>query len=87
MKMSKRYIKIQDKDGNLKIKDQWDEKEFNNMFDEDLLKQINSDWESRQYQKKKREEAESIRDTAITVVEGFLALQQLRRIWFISEYD
>lgn len=87
MKMSERYIKIQDKNGNPKIKDQWDEKEFNNMFDENLLKQINSDWESRQYQKEKRKEAESVRDIAVTVVEGFLALEKLKKIWFISEYD
>lgn len=54
---------------------------------DDFLKEINSDWESRQYHKRRREEAERLREIAVTAVEGLLALEKLRNEWYIEEFD
>ena len=54
---------------------------------DDFLKEINNDWESRQYHSRRREEAERIRDIAVTAVEGLLALEKLRNEWYITDFN
>ena len=82
-----RYVKEFNEDAEKYfIRDKYKNILYDSLSD-DFIKQINSDWESRQYQKKRREEAERLRGMAVTVVEGLLALEQLRKEWYVYEFD
>ena len=85
--MNKRYVKEFNEDTEQYfIRDKYKDILFDALSD-DFLKEINSDWESRQYHKRRREEAERLREIAVTAVEGLLALDKLRKEWYIEEFD
>jgi len=81
-----RYVYKKNNNGVSYIHDTYKDIQYDSMSD-DFIKQINSDWESRQYQKSRREEAERMRDIAVTAVEGLLALEKLRNEWYITEFN
>lgn len=84
---NERYVKEFDEDAKKYfIRDKYKNILYDALSDE-FLKEINSDWESRQYHKRRREEAEKMRDIAVTAVEGLLALEKLRNEWYITEFD
>lgn len=84
---NERYVKEFDEDAKKYfIRDKYKDILYDSLSDE-FLKEINSDWESRQYHKRRREEAERLREIAVTAVEGLLALEKLRNEWYIEEFD
>lgn len=84
---NERYVKEFNKDAEKYfIRDKYKDISYDALSD-DFLKEINSDWESRRYHSRRREEAEKIRDIAVTVVEGLLALEKLRNEWYVKEFD
>lgn len=84
---NERYVKEFNEDAKKYfIRDKYKDILYDALSDE-FLKEINSDWESRQYHKRRREEAEKMRDIAVTAVEGLLALEKLRNEWYITEFD